>query len=1755
MEDQKPEQKSTNPQRHRLLVKPEEMGLTGRIRKALLEQEMGLTQKIQKAMAQTRDKNSSWYVGKNLWITIGILFMLMLLLGYGTFRSREINIVMKYPDQKEVSKPIPLAFYEWSKLLEIPSYTRQITFRRVDVYGNDFTDKDFEITTKEGEKVSDPRSLLPGVYNLRIKKEGYKQEEKPLVVGDVKVEIPVELTPIVEQKRRLQLYLNDSLQEGKLLEPDDVRIKSNNKSIREVAVRTDRYVVVIEKAGYHSKEMELFVPENGIITEKITLDYKKRAVKFLVDDGLSEKGQEPELTAKDLKLVQEGKEVEFQGALMPGYYDMEIHRDGYSLYKERVRVVAAGDLLTLRLPLKTLDREILIHPNYEVPPADPKPDKSYLKDIAGIKEIIPITAGLKVPPKKYWVIVEKDRCKRFQEEIFVAPGSSAFVVKAHMPTETKDVILKIRSDFEYDAGINPDELGVDMRIGKTGYVPVDWGKLKQALPSERKQIEVPVFLETIPRRVVAEIASDIMPGLMRPNVMTLTQMVGGKATGQSVEIKEGTVFKPARYVLNLKHPGYESIVEEIIITPSDQPYVLRKEMKAERRELVVKLDTDYDPEKAIRADEMLLNREIIEPGIKLKPGKYRLVLRKRGFKEIERDLDIKEGSEPYLVKERMEAKPRRLVYDVKGEGFILVKSPLVTFDGNETQENAYIPPKKGYLVKINVKGYEQWLQNVPIEPDDNEFVLKALLNAMRRRIILTVNATFPLNKDLMPVDKATLGDVTLTPTSEMKPGKYSLTIVKSAYQPLTRVENIEPDEAHYKIEVKLVPTPRNVNLDVGYQIAAVDIVKSIVRIESEDGSIRRELKNGDKIEPNIYRIEVIADGYKKISERVTVEPSESVQFFKYMMAPEPRKLVVQVVADYPSNKDIRPDRLSVDGNQGSVGDIRSSIDIIPGKHTLVIEKAGYLMLSDDNVNVPAGIGDYEIKKQLISQSRVVTYRITDAESGKELVPDAVTLGGTPVMQSKEFKPGRYRFKVEMEGYEGIGPEGAGEDLEIPVGDGPYSIARQILPSSRLVNYEIKGDYKPAELLKPQEITLNGNTVDGVSKFKPSDYDLVVYVPGYERLVKKLKVEKSRSTLTIHESLNSKARKIVFNVTGTFPANVKLAPDKVTFNDKEVVDSQEMKPLPGGYRVVVNKLGYLPWSETVQIEPSENEYTLTGTVKAKPRRLEFELDSDFKPNVFIDADVVTLNGKEYKKGEAVDPGTYQVELRKLGFANLNFTESVDAAEEAYKIKKTMKVSSREVLVKVTTDYAEMPEIRPQPDLLRLSDRDIEPEEKFIPGTHELVIRHRGYNEVREQIEIVPGEGPFNLERKLYAKKRMVRAKISYDVPPPDNSQNPLVRMTSMANNDISRLQDGDEYKPGWYMVSVEKEGYETLEKRMSIPPDDVEFNMALEMIAKTVEILIKISYDNAPPDPLGYTVTFVDPRTGIGSNVTHGKRIKPGAYELELSQPGYVFKNQRKKIYIPPGVQPFLIEEILFAKPRSLSFEMIYRVSATQTTLVRPYQIFINYQPVRAEDSFAPGKYAMMAKFNDYKTVQKDIIIPPGEGPYVADVELTKLEKYEFRVGKKYADQQGGMMIDGVRYALEIYVDGAQVEAHQISFEGAPGGLMYGSYFAAKEANTVRIVVGFYHDDSLMKPQVQFRDLTKVDIGRLISHLTDVSKSSSSTKALMAMDTLMKTKDDEAKIKKATVSDREKLVNFLRDLEVTSANDQNIKNAIQRELQK
>ena len=163
-------------------------------------------------------------------------------------------------------------------------------------------------------------------------------------------------------------------------------------------------------------------------------------------------------------------------------------------------------------------------------------------------------------------------------------------------------------------------------------------------------------------------------------------------------------------------------------------------------------------------------------------------------------------------------------------------------------------------------------------------------------------------------------------------------------------------------------------------------------------------------------------------------------------------------------------------------------------------------------------------------------------------------------------------------------------------------------------------------------------------------------------------------------------------------------------------------------------------------------------------------------------------------------------------------------------------------------------------------------------------------------------------------------------------------------------------------------------------------------------------------------------------VSHGKKIKPGNYKLQINRPGYEFKDSDKKINVPPGIKPFLVKEQLIAKPRALSFKM-----SDKGTMIQATEILLEGKQVKAADTFEPGKqYKMLARFRDFKTVQKTIDIVPGEAPFVVNVNMIPLKKYEFRIAKRFFDINKGLVLDGIRYPFEIFVDGEQVESHQIT---------------------------------------------------------------------------------------------------------------------------
>jgi hypothetical protein len=214
---------------------------------------------------------------------------------------------------------------------------------------------------------------------------------------------------------------------------------------------------------------------------------------------------------------------------------------------------------------------------------------------------------------------------------------------------------------------------------------------------------------------------------------------------------------------------------------------------------------------------------------------------------------------------------------------------------------------------------------------------------------------------------------------------------------------------------------------------------------------------------------------------------------------------------------------------------------------------------------------------------------------------------------------------------------------------------------------------------------------------------------------------------------------------------------------------------------------------------------------------------------------------------------------------------------------------------------------------------------------------------------------------------------------------------------------------------------------------------------------------------------------------------------------------------------------------------------------------VGHNILRIGDVFLPGKYHITAIFSEFKTIEKDIELPIGEGPYIIELEVIKLVNYELRISKRYMDDTGGISIDGIKYNLEIYADGARVEQHHILDLGCPGGERYIDYYAPQKTQIVRCACGFYYDDLPIKGKPRFKDLYQIDVDRLIKHLQALSVISSATegemKVLESLSFLLKKPDEKKKLLKA--QNLTKLICYLRSRDFAPNND--LKETIMQEI--
>jgi len=1278
---------------------------------------------------------------------------------------------------------------------------------------------------------------------------------------------------------------------------------------------------------------------------------------------------------------------------------------------------------------------------------------------------------------------------------------------------TKLVNLKVKSDFDPDALIVPDTVTFLVQLHKKGYYPVV--KQLSLLP----EIEYSELLETMlakPRKVEPQISEDFYLQESVPvDEISLTQMIKGQLVGKPMQVVDKEEFKPGSYQLFIQKSGYEDLRENITIYPDEGPFILRRSLRSKMRDILADIRGDFNARGTdeVTPDEISLNGRQIHSDSKVKPGEYKLAIKAEGYEPIIRTMIIEPDERKVQINEFMKSLPREVIFQINGDyqpDERLVPDEI-TFDGRFIRPTGESVRPKAYRIFIRKKGYEPISKRIIIDPKNEPYIVKETLVALPRRTQLKITASFPQNYPIPFPDTCTLTGKDVNTTESFRPGSYTLYIKHRGYRPVTRTIEITPDDEPYVIQQVLDPKEIQVNLNVSYDVEPQDpSIMFEVAMENERTKENTRIKDGDKILPESYLIKVERAGYEPDTQRQLLMPSDDNYMVERKLVASPRRVITHITAEYPDGEIVEPDEITLDNKP-----ITKDFKIKPGTHDLIILKEGYLPIRK-TIKILASDKDFMLSERLTTKTRLVTLEFLDSYDRRKLAPDEIYMGSeqVPANETAPLKPGEYTLRVTLKGYASID-----ETVTIPVGSEPYQITKFMVAIKRDILTQVTSDYT-GDTIEPDIFTLNGLRIGRKGTVKPGKFNLVIQMKGYFPIFELLEIAPDPKPFMIKRQLISKPRKMEITIKSSFSGE-KMTPESIMVGSEDVKDGQEIKP--GNYQLTIREKGYKTLSEDANIEPSETPYIMEKTLDALPRLVKYSISNDFD-GLGVDPDVITLNDDIVDQKTPFLPGKYTLKIEKRGFHPKQYEILIEPSDESYVITTQLESMEREIEAIITGDFPKDEPI--DPEVIALGTRDVR-ENVFKPGKYELTIEQPGYVSLKKDIIIPPGEDRFLIEEVLATKARKIKTNISFDVPPaPDDSSPIKITIAPLDQpTEEKEIKDGELLKPNSYILRIMRKAYEPIEVRKHVWPDEAPVLINEELIAKQVVVFINVAHDvPAPPGLPEYNVSIIDKVNNALSYINHGKRVKPGDYDLSVHRPGYNF-GAPKPISILPSEEPFQINASLVAMPRNISFDMIF-----EGRLVPAHEIVNakNGKRISFEDMFEAGSSIdMIIKFKKYATVKKHTTIVPGQGPLVANVPLKKLKRYDFNVRKNE------MKLDDIAYKYEFYADNENVQEHLISIEKGVGRFYY-TIWVVPEAKDLRASAGYlYTQKSFSRLRLGIGSLNSISVPKLISHLNEVSKIKRGRRgSLEVMEKMLRTFVGKRRLRQCHPNELDQLVQFI-----------------------
>ncbi|BBM82107.1 hypothetical protein [Candidatus Uabimicrobium amorphum] len=336
-----------------------------------------------------------------------------------------------------------------------------------------------------------------------------------------------------------------------------------------------------------------------------------------------------------------------------------------------------------------------------------------------------------------------------------------------------------------------------------------------------------------------------------------------------------------------------------------------------------------------------------------------------------------------------------------------------------------------------------------------------------------------------------------------------------------------------------------------------------------------------------------------------------------------------------------------------------------------------------------------------------------------------------------------------------------------------------------------------------------------------------------------------------------------------------------------------------------------------------------------------------------------------------------------------------------------------------------------------------------------------------------------------------------------------------------LVNGEIYKGpialGTYSIVLKKSGYQPLKFEHTVVAGENIIYKTLK-VKKRRLVLAATSYQNVQIRRINEEKFF---------NIAQKTFVTPGKYEIFAKQQGY--HEYQKQINVLPGEEVYEINVRLIKINENLRSELVVKFTNPQGEDISPQHIWVDDKEFDNSILLKQGEHHIKAFFQKYATVEKTFVINNNENKYTLDIKLDPYVEHKMLIGKKYH----GMIVDSMKYPVEIFVDGDILPQHHV-IRGDGFNLIPYSFFAKKGIRSIRVVVGFYYDEALVRDSFEFRDLRNIDVNRLRAHLLQLPSKDQVVRRVIR---LTKDRQDKYKIDALSKEDKVKIINVLRSLQL------------------